>query len=328
MKPSLLAMRGLAAAVMCTFAVLAQAGTLQLAEVHSQDHVIAQAEQMLAHRFAELAGNSMQIQLNLDGKLGTETESWEKIESGKLDIARINLAGMANDLPSVKLLSLPYLFRSREHMWHVLAGKFGDRIKSEAAQHGAVVLTYYDSGERSFYSSKGPIRSAKDFAGLRIRIQDSPVYRELITQLGATPVVIAYDKIPEAFRQGKIDAAENNTTSYVSSGHYKYAKYYSLDAHSSVPEVLLISQKAWSSLNSQQQKALREAAEESSTFMKKRWAESENESLTKARKEGAVITERSQIAMEGIEGLAIKLYSKFVSNSNDLDTVVNILRTK
>lgn len=308
--------------------MLAKASTLQLAEVHSQGHVIVQAEQMLANRFSEQTGNSAHIQLNLDGKLGTEAESWEKIQSGKLDMARINLASLASDLPAVKLLSLPYLFRSREHMWHVLAGKFGDRIKKEAAQHGAVVLTYYDSGERSFYSTKGPILSTKDFAGLRIRVQDSPVFKELITQLGATPVVVAYDKVSDAFRTGKIDAAENNTTSYVSSGHYKYAKYYSLDAHSSVPEVLLISQKAWSSLNAQQQQALQKAAAESSELMKKQWAESESESLAKAKKEGVVITGRSQIAMEGIEGLAIKLYSKFVSNSDDLDTVVNILRTK
>jgi len=321
-------MRGLAILIGSTLAMLAQGKDLVLAEVHPQGHVIVQSEELLGTRLAELSKNDVRLQLKPNGELCDETHCWDKIKAGSLDMARVNLATLAKDLPAVKLLSLPYLFRSREHMWHVLAGDFGKRIEAEADKNGAVVLTYYDSGERSFYTTKGPIRSVADFNGLRIRIQDSPVYRELIQQLGGTPVVVPYDKVADAFKSGQIDAAENNTTSYVSSGHYKFAKYYSLDAHSSVPEVLLVSKKAWLSLTPAEQKALREAAAESSVYMKKQWAESEAQSLAKAKKEGAVITEKSSIAMVGIEGFAVKLYSKFITDSNDLNTVVNILRTK
>lgn len=321
-------LQGLAALFIMSATSFSQAKDLVLAEVHPQGHVIVQSEELLGTRLADLTRNSVHLQLKTNGELCDETHCWDKVKSGALDMARVNLATLARDLPAVKLLSLPYLFRSREHMWHVLAGDFGKRIEAEADHNGVVVLTYYDSGERSFYTTKGPIRSLQDFSGLRVRIQDSPVYRELIQQLGGTPVVVPYDKVADAFKSGQIDAAENNTTSYVSSGHYKFAKYYSLDGHSSVPEVLLVSKKAWNSLSPAEQKSLRDAAAESSTFMKKQWAESETLSLAKARKEGAVITEKSQISMAGIEGFAVKLYSKFITDSNDLNTVVNILRTK
>ncbi|GAB2901601.1 TRAP transporter substrate-binding protein [Uliginosibacterium flavum] len=301
---------------------------LTLAEVHPPGHIMVQSEERLGTRLAEATKGALQLQLKHSGQLCNESQCWAKIKDGSLDIARVNMAELSKDLAAVKLMSLPYLFRSREHMWRVLGGEFGQRLEAEAAKNGAVVLTYYDSGTRSFYSSKKPIRSLADFAGLRVRVQNSPVYKDLIEKLGGTPVVLPYDKVIEAFKSGEIDAAENNTPSYVTSGHYKYAKYYSLDEHSSVPEVLVISKKAWTSLSPAQQQALKEAAVDSSEFMKKQWADSEVQSLAKAKKEGSVITEKSQIAMSGIEGYAVKLYSKYITDNADMETVLAILRTK
>lgn len=312
----------------CLAAPLVQARELALADVHPPGHLMIQVEERMAAHLADASKGKLQLQLKHSGQMGGEGETWEKVKAGSLDMARVNLAQLAKDMPAVKLLSLPYLFRSREHMWRVLGGDFGKRIRQEADQNGAVVLTYYDSGTRSFYTNKRAIRSLADFKGLRIRVQDSPVYTDLVTQLGATPVVLPYDKVGDAFLKGEIDGAENNTPSYVSSGHYKLAKYYSLDEHSSVPEVLLISKKAWASLNAEEQKELQNAATDSSEFMKKLWADSETQSLAKARKEGAVITEKSQIAMAGIEGFAVKLYSKYITDNADLETVLAILRTK
>ena len=243
-------------------------------------------------------------------------------------MARINLATVAADVPAAKLLSLPYLFRSRDHMWRVLSGDFGKRVAAEVEKAGGVVLAYYDSGTRSFYTSKKPIHSRSDFAGMKIRVQNSPVYKDLITELGATPVVVPYEKVVDAFKSGEIDAAENNTTSYVTADHYKYAKFYCLDEHSSVPEVLVMSKKTWDSLKPEQQQEVKSAATDSSDYMKKLWAEGEAQALAKAKKEGVTVVEKSQIAMAGIESFAVKLYSKYVTDLKDLDTVLTILKSK
>lgn len=305
----------------------AAAKDLMLADVHPPGHPLIQAEERLAAKLA--AGrDGLVVQVRHSAQMGGETESWEKVKAGTLDLARVNLAQLAADLPAVKLVSLPYLFRSRDHMWRVLGGPFGERLKREADQKGVIVLTYYDSGTRSFYTTRQPIRNVADFKGLRIRVQDSPVYKDLVQQLGATPVVLPYDKVAEALQKGEIDAAENNTPSYVSSGHHRYARYYSLDEHSSVPEVLVVSKKTWSQLSAAQQKALQEAAEDSSDYMRRLWGEAETQALAKARKEGVVVTEKAQIAMTGIEGYAVKLYSKYITDPVELDTVLAILRTK
>ncbi len=301
---------------------------LVLAEVHPPGHVIVKAEELLVSRLAELTKGELQIQLKHSAQLGNEDLSWKNVRNGSLDIARINFAALVNDVPAAKLLSLPYLFRSRDHMWRVLDGDFGKRIAAEVEKTGAVVLAYYDSGSRSFYTTKKPIRARADFEGQRIRVQNSPVYQDLITLLGGTPVVVAYDKIVEAFQNGEIDGAENNLPSYVSSDHYKYARYLSLDEHSSVPEVLLMSKKAWDGLNPEQKKAVMSSAVESSGYMKKLWAEAEAQTLAKAKKEGVVILEKHQFVMHAIESSAMKLYTKYVTNPQDMMTVLGIMSSK
>ena len=306
----------------------ASAKELVLAEVHPPGHIIVRAEELMATRLAELTGGALSAQVRHSAQLGNENQYWDKVRNGSLDIVRINFGVLVNDVPSAKLLSLPYLFRSRDHMWRVLNGDFGKRIKAEVEKSGAVVLAYYDSGVRCFYTTKKPIQKRSDFNGQRIRVQDSPVYKDLITELGGKPVVIGYDKVVEAFQNGEIDGAENNLPSYVSSGHHKYARYYSMEEHSSVPEVLLMAKKTWDGLTPDQQKALMAAAAESSASMKKLWAESEAQALAKAKKEGAEILEKHQIYLSGIETYAVKLYSKYITSSDDLGVVLGILRSE
>jgi len=306
----------------------ASARDLVASEVHPPGHVIVKSEELMASRLSELTRGELKIQLKHSAQLGSEDASWKNVRNGSLDIARVSFTALVGEVPAAKMLSLPYLFRTRDHMWRVLGGDLGKRINGEVEKTGAVVLAYYDSGTRSFYTTKKQIRFRSDFEGQRIRVQNSPVYKDLITLLGGTPVVIGYDKVIEAFKSGEIDGAENNTMSYVSSDHYKYARYYSLDEHSAVPDVLLMAKKTWDSLTPELQKAVMAAAAESSEHMKKLWADAENQALAKARKEGVVILEKHQLGMGGIESYAIKLYSKYVTNPQDMETVLNILRSE
>lgn len=301
---------------------------LVMAEIHPPGHIIVKAEELFAARLAELTKGEVTVQLKHSAQLGNENQYWENVRKGSVDIVRINLGGMVKDIQSARLLSLPYLFRSRDHMWRVLNGDFGKRIKAEVEKTGAVVLTYYDSGARSFYTTKKPIQKRSDFSGLRIRVQDSPIYKDLITELGGTPVVVSYEKVNDAFRNGDIDGAENNLPSYVSSGHYKHARYYSMDEHSSVPEILLMSKKAWDGLTSAQQTATMAAADESFVVMKKLWAESEAQALAQAKKEGVTILEKHQVYVSGIETYATRLYSKYITSADDLGVVLGILSSQ
>lgn len=315
-------------AALCSMNAAAFAATLVSADVHKPDHPVVQSQEFLGKALAERTKGEWQVVVKHSGELGSESAVLEKVRKGELDMARINMGVLADTVPAAKLMSLPYLFRSREHMWKVLKGDFGKRLGRELEATGAVALTFYDSGTRSFYSVKKAIRTRQDFEGMRVRVQPSPVYKDLITGLGGTPVPLPYDKVVGALRDGEIDAAENNLPSYVGSEHYKYARYLSLDEHSMVPEVLLISKKAWDKLGAQQQAHLSGAAEASAEFMGKLWAAKERESLDAARKAGVTIVEKKQMSLTGIEGAATKLYTTYITDPADLDTVIKIMQSR
>jgi len=301
--------------------------TFIAADVQKPEHPVVKSVEHLSQLLSTRSAGELSIQVKANGELGTEPEVLDKLRKGTLDMGRVSLGVLADTVPSAKLMSLPYLFRSRDHLWSILRGDFGERLEAEVQKSGLVLVMYLDSGTRNFYSKK-PLRTRSDFKGLKFRVQPSPVYKDLITELGGSPAVIPYDKVADALKDGEVDGAENNIVSYVSADHYKYAKFLSLDEHSMVPDVLLMSKKAWARLKPAQQELLKVASLESEDFMAKLWQEKEHEALVFAKKNGVTVISKSQLAMTGIESAATKLYTRYVQDTKDLDTVLQIVSSK
>jgi TRAP-type C4-dicarboxylate transport system substrate-binding protein len=160
----------------------------------------------------------------------------------------------------------------------VLDGPIGEEILNSFEPFGFVGLTFYDSGARSIYNSVRPIRSVADLKGLRIRVQQSKLMSDMMRALGAEPIELPYGQVRTALATRLIDGAENNWPSFVTTDHYKYAGFYTLTEHTMGPEVLVMSRKAWESLSTEDRKIFREAALQSSRFMRERWKDLEEKS--------------------------------------------------
>ena len=86
-----------------------------------------------------------------------------------------------------------------------------------------------------------------------------------------------------------MDGAENNPPSFFTSKHYEVCKYYSLDEHTSVPDVLIVSITVWNDLTPQEKIWLQEAADESYEYQKKLWREATLEALKEVKKAGVEV---------------------------------------
>ena len=173
-------------------------------------------------------------------QLGEEEATIEQTRAGAIDIDRISIGPLAAFVPELRVLSLPFLFKSSEHFHKVLDGEIGEEILASFDAHGFVGLTYYDSGARSLYSRLRPVRTLADLKALKIRIQQSEIAADFVRALGAEPVVLAYGQVLTGLSTGLIDGAENNWPSYVTTEHYRAAPYYSLTQHTMLPEVLIM----------------------------------------------------------------------------------------
>ncbi len=268
--------RGLALLAAAAFAaVSAQARDFRSADVHPADYPTVEAVKYMGKVLGEQTKNHLGVKVYPSGTLGTEKDNIEQLKIGGLDMMRINVGPLNSVVPETIVTALPFVFRSTEHMRKVLDGPIGDEILASMEAQGLVGLAFYDSGARSFYTGKKPIRTLADIKGMKIRVQQSDLFVAMLEALGANATPMPYGEVYTALKTGIVDGAENNWPSYESSRHYEAAKYYSLTEHSLAPEVLVFSKKVWDTLPKEDQLAIRKAAKESVPYMRKLWDERE-----------------------------------------------------
>jgi TRAP-type C4-dicarboxylate transport system substrate-binding protein len=111
----------------------------------------------------------------------------------------------------------------------------------------------------------------------------------MIRALGGSATPISWGELYTALQSGVVDGAENNPPSLYTSRHYEVCKFYSLDEHTTIPDVLVISEVVWNKLSEQEREWIQQAADESAVLQRKLWAESEALSLEEVQKAGVVI---------------------------------------
>jgi tripartite ATP-independent transporter DctP family solute receptor len=205
------------------------------------------------------------------GILGEQEASFEQTRTGGIDINRTNMAPLASFVGKANILGLPFLFQSADHLHRILDSTIGDAILQSLEPHGFVGLAFFESGARSIYTVRRPVRTIDDIKGLRIRLQQSDLMVDMFEALGAQPVILPYTRTKTALTTDLIDAAENNWPSYVASDHYSVAPYFALTEHTMTPDVLIMSMKAWTSLDPADRNIFRNAARDSSIFLRDQW---------------------------------------------------------
>jgi tripartite ATP-independent transporter DctP family solute receptor len=261
----------------------------RVSDTQAEDYPTVQALSFMARLIEQRTGGRHRIHIFHSRQLGEEKETIEQTRAGAIDLNRTNVAPIGAMIPEANVLALPFLFRSFDHLHRVLDQEVGDEILTGFQRHGFVGLTFYDSGSRSIYNSVRPIRTLADMRGLKIRIQQSDLMFKMMKSLGAEPIELPYGQVLTGLQAKLIDGAENNWPSYVTTGHYKTAPYYTVTEHTMGPEVLVMSTRAWESLSAEDQLIFREAARESSQHMRSLWLGLERDSRQQARMNGNTI---------------------------------------
>ena len=169
---------------------------------------------------------------------------------------------------------MPFLFKNTAHAQKMMDGPIGQELLDQIsanANAGLVALCWMDSGARSIYNTKKPIKSIEDLKGLKFRVIGNPIFIDMMNALGGNGVAMGYDQVFSALQTGVIDGAENNPPSYVFSNHYTAAKYYSLTEHLIIPEVLMFSKKAWTALSADDQSLIKKFAREAQLEERELW---------------------------------------------------------
>ena len=296
------------------------------ADVHPADYPTVKAVEYLGKLVAERTGAQFSVKVFGQSTLGSEKDTVEQTKLGALDMVRVNTAAFNNIAPETIIPALPFIFKSTTHMRTVLDGPVGEEILKALEPHGFIGLAFYDSGARSFYLTKKPIKTPADMKGLKVRVQQSDMWVSMMQALGANPTPMPYAEVYTALKTGVVDGAENNWPSYESSKHFEVAKYYSLTEHSLAPEVLVFSKKVWDTLPKDQQDVIRKAAKDSVPYMRKLWDEREAASQKVVEAAGSVITK--DLDRKAFSDAMKPVYDKFASTPALQSLVKRISETK
>ena len=291
---------------------------LTYAENQPEDYPTTQGAYRFAQLVYERTGGKVEIQVSPGGVLGDEQSTIEQMQFGGIDFARVSLSSLSDFIPKMNVLQMPYLYTDADHMWQVLEGEIGDEFLDSLDGFGLVALSWYDAGARNFYSAKKPVERLEDVKGMRVRVQESELMKAVVEALGASAVPMAYDEVYSALETGSIDAAENNWPSYDSMRHYEVAPYYTVDEHTRVPEMQLVSEATWKKLPSEYHEIIRECAGESAVYERRLWEERIHEAEERVRKAGCQVAELSAREKDRFREAMLPIYGEYCGDYMDI----------
>lgn len=276
---------------------------LKLAHSLDTTHPVHKAMVYMAKKASEKSSGRMEIQIFPSEQLGTEKENIEALQLGYLAMTKISTAVMEGFVPRIRVFGIPYLFRDSEHYWKVLKGPIGKDLLAAGKSKGLRGLCFYDAGSRSFYAKK-KINTPEDLKGMKIRVMNSVMSMKMVDAMGGSPTPIPWGELYTALEQGVVDAAENNPPSFRTSRHCEVCKYYTLDEHTRLPDILIISMRVWDSLKPEFQRMLQEAVDESVEYQRKIWAEAEEADMKTIQEVGIkVIHPDKDLFRESVKSL-------------------------
>ncbi|KAA3616916.1 MAG: TRAP transporter substrate-binding protein [Calditrichaeota bacterium] len=272
---------------------------IKLAHVLDTSHPVHNGMVYMAKKIAEKSGGKMRVDIYPGGQLGGERDLIELLQIGSLAMTKVSTAPMEGFVPEMKIFGVPYIFRNDEHKWNVLNGEIGKNLLLSGEPYYLRGMCYYDAGSRSFYTKEKPVNKPDDLAGLKIRVMKSITAMQMVKSLGGSATPIPWGELYTSLQQGVVDGAENNPPSFYLSKHYEVCKYYSLDEHTAVPDILIMSTVVWNSLSEQEQIWLQEAVDESVEFQKTLWKKASDEALAAVQEAGVQVIYPDKTPFQG-----------------------------
>lgn len=252
------------------------------------------ATESLGKKLEAATDGRLSIRMYPSMQLGGEKETIEQTQIGAIQLLRVSAGAVGPIVDDINVVNMPFLFKNATHAEKMMDGPIGQELLDKItanANAGLVALCWMNSGARSLYNTKKPIKSIDDVKGLKFRVIGNPIFIDMMNALGGNGVAMGYDQVFSALQTGVIDGAENNAPSYVFSNHYTAAKYFSLTEHLVIPEILMFSKKTWASLSADEQNLIKKFAREAQFEERELWNKYEQQAMEKAKAAGCQITE-------------------------------------
>ena len=286
---------------------------LKASDVHAAGYPTVVAVENIGKKLEKMSNGRLSVQMYPSMQLGGEKEAIEQAQVGAIAFARVSVGALGPVVDDLNVFNLPYVFRDTAHAQKVMDGDIGKDLLDKVTNSGKglVALCWMDAGARSFYNTKKPIKTIADLKGMKFRVMGNPIFVDMANSMGSNGVAMGYDQVFNALQTGVVDGAENNPPSFVFDNHYQVAKFYTIDEHLIVPEMLVFSKKIFDSMSKEEQAALLKFSREAQFDERKLWEAYEKQALEKAKAAGIQIVTMSAADKKKLQDAVKPVWDKY-----------------
>lgn len=268
-----------------------------------------------AKRFAELVEAKTQGRVKVatyaSGKLGSDPAMQSAVQGGTLEMMVGPTSNLVGAIKEYSLFDLPYLVADYKEADALLDGPVGQKLAAKLDGIGLVCLAYWENGFRSMTNSRRPITKLEDFAGLKVRVIQSPVFIETFKTLGANPVPMPFTELYGALESRAVDAQENPVGLIDSQKFFEVQKYLSMTGHVYAPFIVLASKKWFDKLPDADKAAVRAAAVEAGVYQRQMQRKQSVELVEALKGKGMQVNELAPAELQRLRAAVKPVIDKF-----------------
>jgi TRAP-type transport system periplasmic protein len=241
-------------------------GAVTIRYAHFQPAGLDQPKQAAALAFESYVesktNGEVQVEIYPASQLGDADAVLEGLKLGSIQMGVVHDGPVSSVYPPAGVYNMPFVFKNQGEAWAVYDSEFTKELAEDMKKEtGIRMLALADNGVRHFTNSKKEVKSVGDLKGIKMRVQPSPLYEELVKGTGANPSAVAWTELPAALQQKVVDGQENGVTNILAASLYQSQDYVTLSGHVYSYHAYLMSEKFFSGLTKDHQKAVTEGVE-------------------------------------------------------------------
>lgn len=283
------------------------------------------AQHIVATKFKELvedrSAGEITVSIFHSASLGNETEILQQVQMNAVNMGVITLGPFDAFVPEVKVVNFPFLFKDYDHVSEILDGPLGQEVLDSLEKAGFKGLAFSENGFRNLTNNKRPVHSVEDVEGLKIRVMESTLHKELWRVLGANPTPMGWPIYSE-LEQGVIDGQENPVNVIWVYKLFEVQKYLSLTGHVYSAHIDVANLNWFNGLDENVQTMLQEAMYEAAVHERKWNRENEAGFLAKLEEAGMDVDrnpDKASFRASAVELKNMDLFTKDPATAELLD---------
>lgn len=303
---------GLAAVIALGGAIAAQAADLRFGHSFAANSLENRAITQMSKNVKERTGGEVNIQVFPAGQLGSIGATFSGMGLGTIDLTLldVSLLGYQEGHEEFFVGQVPFLFKTQEAVRKVfnsdLFAPMYDRIREEKGIR--VIAVAGDRAPRSLNTTKGPIFSPEDAAGIKMRVLSNPVSIASFEAWGVDPTPLAFNELYLSMRQGVVEGQDNGLDVTVPNNFQEVTSYYAMLDHVRGIYGWYIADTTWERLSEEQRAIVAEEAQKAGDMISELGAQRMEDDLNTILEAGLKVTIPNRTAFEE---LSKDIYKEF-----------------